>query len=334
MAFQVDAPAPAHRGRGLVRRWLVRIVAATLAVAAVVALAAAAFLATLLGRALPDPAPGFIDRKGRLAEARITASWREGGSAVREVLLISTSGLEVELTVREPVRVRSPRPLVMLLGGLRTGRDAALLLEDAHGVVLAGLSYPYRGDPDAALPALLLDLPDIQRALLDTPPAVLLALEYLLEQPSVDPDRVELVGVSFGAFLVGVPGAIDERFRRVWLVHGAGEPVAVLERVLEHEIPFAPVRGAAARLLAFLGLGHHLRPERWVGRIAPRPVVVVHSSEDRSYPRSSLESLHGALGASSEVVWLPGGHVEPRRKEIVRMIGDVVLSRLREDGAR
>jgi dienelactone hydrolase len=302
---------------------------AALAVAAVVITAAAVILATLLARALPDPTPGFNNRKGRLAEAQITASWREGDSVVREICLISSSGLKVELTVREPVGARSPRSLVIILGGQRTGRDAALLLEDAQGVVLAGLSYPYRGDPDARLSALLLDLPDIQRALLDTPPAVLLALDYLLEQPFVDPERVELVGVSFGAFIVSVPGAIDERVRRVWLIHGAGEPIAVLERVLQPEIPFGPARRAVARLLAVFSCSHHLRPERWVGRIAPRPVVVVHSSEDEAFPRSSLEALHRALGESSEIIWIPGNHVNPRRTEIVHIIGDVVLTRAR-----
>ena len=31
----------------------------------------------------------------------------------------------------------------------------------------------------------------------------------MLEQPYVDPQRVELVGVSLGAFFVSVPGALD-----------------------------------------------------------------------------------------------------------------------------
>jgi dienelactone hydrolase len=317
-----------RRGCGCIRRWLRRIIVVALAIAAVVITAVLVILATLLAPALPDPTPGFNDRKGRLAEARITASWREGDSVVREIYLISSSGLRVELTVREPAGARSPRPLVILLGGRRTGRDATLLLEDVQGVVLAGLSYPYRGDPDAKLSALLLDLPEMQRALIDTPPAVLLALDYLLEQPFVDPERVELVGVSFGAFVVSVPGAIDERIRRVWLIHGAGEPVAVLEHVLEHEIPFGPARRAVARLLAVLSCSHHLRPERWVGQIAPRPVVVVNSSEDETFPRSSIEALHKALGESSEIIWMPGGHANPRRTEIIQMIGAVVLARL------
>jgi hypothetical protein len=321
-------PSPARPGRGRIRRWLRRIIVAALAVAAVVIMAAGVILVTLLAPVLPDPTPGFDDRKGQLAEARITASWRKGDSVVREVHLISSSGLMVELTVREPANARSPRPLVVLLGGRRTGRDAALLLENVQGVVLASLSYPYRGDLDAELPVLLLDLPELQRALIDTPPAVLLALDYLLQQPFVDPDRVELVGVSFGAFVVSVPGAIDERIRRVWLIHGAGEPVAVLEHLLEPEIPFRPARRAVARLLAVLSCSHHLRPERWVGRIAPRPVIVVHSSEDEAFPRSSIEALHGALGESSEIIWVPGGHVKPRRTEIVQKIGDVVLTRL------
>jgi hypothetical protein len=320
-----------RRGRSRFHRGLRRIIVAALAIAVVIVIAALVILAILIAPVLPDPTPGFDDRKGRLAEARITASWPEGDSVVREIDLISSSGLQVELTVREPADAGSPLPLVILLGGRRTGRDAALLVEDVQGVILAALSYPYRGDPDAGLPTMLLDLPKMQRALMDTPPAVLLGLDYLLEQPNVDPERVELVGVSLGAFIVAVPGAMDERFRRVWIIHGAGEPRTVLEHVLEDEIPFGPARRTVARLLAVLSCSHHLRPERWVGRIAPRPVVVVNSSGDDTFPRSSIEALHGALGESSEIIWMPGRHVHPRRTEIIQMIADVVLTRLKTE---
>ncbi len=311
-----------------VRRRLRRIAKRVLAVTAVLLTAILIVLGILIAPVLPDPTPGFEDRKGRLTEARVTASWRDGDSVIREIHLLSTSGLEVELTLREPADAGSPRPLVILLGGRRTGRDAAHLLEDTQGVILAALSYPYQGDHETELPGVLLDVHAMQRALIDTPPAVLLALDYLLEQPRVDPERVELVGVSLGAFIVSVPGALDERIRRVWLIQGAGEPVAVLERTLESQIPFTPARKVAARLLALLAGSRHLRPERWVGQIAPRPVIVVHSTDDETFPRSSIEALDRALGESAEIIWIPGVHARSRRTEVVRTIGDVVLGRL------
>ena len=177
----VDVPSTVGRGRGRSRRWLRRILVLSVTIAAAIVAAVAAILVL---PALPDPTPGFGDRKGRLIEAQITSSWRKGDSVLREIRLVSSSGLEVELTVREPAGASSPQPLVILLGGQRTGRDAARLLENTQGVVLAALSYPYRGNRDAKGLALLLDLPEIQRALIDTPPAVLLAVDYLLEQPS------------------------------------------------------------------------------------------------------------------------------------------------------
>ena len=69
-------------------------------------------------------------------------------------------------------------------------------------------------------------------------------------------------------------------------------------------------------------------PEHWVGRIAPRSVIAVNATDDDSLPRSSIEALHRALGESSEVIWVPGGHVKPRRAETVQAIADLILTRL------
>jgi hypothetical protein len=173
----------------------------------------------------------------------------------------------------------------------------------------------------------------MQRALLDTTPAVLLALDHLLRQSYVDSDRVELVGVSLGAFLAAIPGALDDRIRRVWLVHGAGNPAEVLTHRLRDHISNTWLRRTAGNLVAWLSCSRYLRPELWVGRIAPRPVIVVSSRHDESIPASSVAALHLSLGQPSEIVWMEGPHVEPNRRMIVRQIADLILERLaREEG--
>lgn len=319
--------------RGL-RRWVRLLLRALFAAIAVVVVAVAIFLAIVLVPTIRDPSPGFIARKGELTEARETATWSLGDDVLTEVTLTSTSGLEVDLSVRVPSGATSPRPLIILLAGRGTGRDAARYTAKTRGIVVAALSYPYRGDEDAGVAALVLDLPNIQRALLDTIPAIMLAADWLIEQPYVDPDRVELAGGSFGAFLVSVPGAMDERFQRVWLVHGGGQPTVVIEHGLKQHIRFAPARGLAAKLLGAAAYGHHLAPEKWVGRISPRPVIVISALDDESIPRESVETLHRALGQPSEVIWMSGEHVMPNREEIIEKITDVVFTRVIADDAR
>ncbi len=250
-----------------------------------------------------------------------------------EVTLISSSGLEVDLTVRVPRDATTPRPLVVLLAGQGTGRDAVRYVANTRGIVAASLSYPYRGDKDAGKLALALDLRNIQKGLLDTIPAVMLAADWLSREPYVDPERIELAGGSMGAFLVSVPGALDTRFRRVWLVHGGGNPARVFEEGLKAHIRFGPSRRLAAKFLATVACSHHLAPEKWVGKISPRPVIVISALDDESIPRESVEILHQALAEPSEVIWMSTGHVMPGREEIIERITDLAFARIMADDA-
>jgi hypothetical protein len=314
------------RTRGRVRRLLRRV----LTVAVIGVGLSAMMLGVLLFPVVGDPSGDFLERRGELVSAVVTHSEPLADTTLSEVSLTSSSGLQVELSVRVPRELPPPWPVVLLLGGQRTGRDAVRLAGETRGVVFAALSYPFTGDPEARGARLLAQVPKMQRALLDTPPAVMLALDHLLALPGVDAERVELVGVSFGAFLVGVPGALDPRPRRVWFIHGAGRPADVIESGLRRHVGNSTLRGIAARYLATVAGGRHLAPELWAPRIAPRPVVAINAEDDDALPRECIEALHRSLGEPSEVIWTRGGHVLPRKRDVVRDLAQRVLERALE----
>ena len=62
----------------------------------------------------------------------------------------------------------------------------------AGHAVVAAIEYPYHGAPNPKGLAVVREVPAIRRAILDTPPAILLALDYLLAQRDVDSARVKL----------------------------------------------------------------------------------------------------------------------------------------------
>lgn len=287
----------------------------------------------LIWPVLGDPTDNFIQRKGSIDRVEVTRQWQTDDSRYQNLTLYSSSGLEVEVMIRRPINVDidTPRPLVVLLGGYETGRRAAQLVADPQGIVIASLSYPYRGDRDIDGIALLWNLDDIQQAILDTSPAVLLTLDYLVQQPYIKTDHMELVGVSFGAFFVSIPGAMDQRFSRVWLVQGAADPAAIYEYQLRDKISFEPWRMLLARMIAFVTGTKYLKPERWVGKISPRPVVVINSRNDISFPPASVAALHTALREPYKVEWLEGEHITPGRKEVLQQLSDRVLSIMAEE---
>ena len=275
---------------------------------------------------LTDPTRDVTERKGTIERIEVTREWQTKDSRYQDLTLYSSTGLEVEVTIRRPAILDSPRPLVILLGGYGTGRRAAELVTEPRGVVLASLTYPYHGERDVSGVSLLWNIDDIQQAMFDISPAVLLTLDHLARQPYVDSGRMELVGVSFGAFFVSIPGAMDERFSRVWLVQGAADPESIYEYYLHEEIDFDPLRSLTAKMIYFITGSGYLKPERWVGKISPRPVVVINSHNDDSFPSASVAKRHAALREPYTVQWLESEHVTPGRSEVVKLISNRIVS--------
>jgi len=277
---------------------------------------------------LSDPSYEFYQRKGLLHSIDIEREWQDDNSIFRRITLHSNSGLKVKMTTRLPQkRTAQGHPLVLILGGLRTGRDAIHHVSQQQPVVLAAISYPQR-EKWAREGMKRFDVRQYQQTVRDTVPAVLLALDYLLAQESVDKQQVELVGVSLGAFFVAMPAVLDQRVTRTWLVHGAGEPEKVIAHKLKGRIKVAWLRKLAAWAGARLIAVESLRPENWLWRISPRKLVFINAKNDEALPLTSVEALHRSASQPYEVIWTEGRHITTGRTEIVQGLVDLVLHRV------
>lgn len=281
------------------------------------------------GWLLRDPLPHFLARRSALATVQIGPVTTDAAYRLTPVHLGATSGLGIDLMLRRAIADSVRRlPLVVILGGHHTGREAARLLEDTRGTVVAAVSYPFSGDPRPDAATFLREIPRIRGAFLDTPPAIMLALDYLLRRPDVDTTHVEAVGVSLGAPFVCIAGALDGRITRVWALHGSGGSYEPLEANMRRTIPLAPVRVVAAALANVIIAGPRLDPVHWVGRIAPRPFVMVNASGDERLPHDAILSLYHAANPPKEIVWMRGEHVHADTATI-RRLAEVVLARVR-----
>jgi dienelactone hydrolase len=294
-----------------------------------IVVATAAAIGAAVAYLVRDPVPHFLARRSALATVAESGPSLERGYEVRPVRLTATSGLAVELTVRRALEDSARRlPLVVILGGHHTGRDAVRLLGDTRGVLVAAVSYPFTGDPRPDAATFLREVPAIRAAFLDTPPALMLSLDYLLRRLDVDSARVEAVGVSLGAPFVSIAGALDTRFTRVWVLHGSGGSYAPLEMNMRRTIPFAPLRVVAAAVANVIIAGPRLAPEQWVPRIAPRPFVMVSAEGDERLPRVAVEALYRSAREPRTLIWMPGRHVHADTATI-RQLADVVLRTVR-----
>jgi hypothetical protein len=277
---------------------------------------------------LSDPSNEFYQRKGLLQSINIEREWQDGNSIFRHITLHSNSGLKVKMTMRLPLeRTEKDLPLVFILGGERTGRDAVHLVSQQQPVILAAISYPSH-DNWAREGVKLIDIRPYQQTVRDTAPAVLLALDYLLAQESVDEQQVELVGVSLGAFFVGIPAALDKRVTRTWLVHGAGEPEKVIAHKLKERIKIVFLRKAMAWASARLIAVESMRPENWLWRISPRKLVFINAKDDEELPLSSVIALHRSASQPYEVIWTEGQHINTGRTEVVQGLVNLIMHRV------
>jgi hypothetical protein len=285
-------------------------------------------LAGTLAFLLRDPRAHFAKRRSALVTVQEATPTVEDGASIQGVTLTARSGLVVRIAVRRELSDSGRRlPAAVILGGHVTGAEAARLVGTAPGVVVVAVSYPFAGDPRPGRMEFLQQIPKIRAAFLDTPPALMLVLDYLQGRRDVDTRRIEGVGVSLGAPFITIAGALDCRFSRVWAIHGSGGSYAPLEANMRRNIPSTPLRVAAAGLANVIISGPRLAPERWVPEIAPRPFVMVSAEDDERLPRESVAALYAAAAAPKEMIWMSGGHVHGDAPTIRRLVA-IVLSRV------
>ncbi len=277
----------------------------------------------------------FIERRGTLVSADLIEASSDG-IVQKRVQLESSTGLRVNMRVVRPETTAGQKlPVIIVMGGEGTGKDAVDLVGAPQGVAYLALDYPYDGDQELdAFWESLAAIPGIQQAFLDSPPAMSLAADWALQQGWVDPDNVELVGASLGVPFTAVAGALDARFTRVWLLHGGAENVPWVMHVGRRYVDNEFLRGILARGALLLVYGKSFETLEWIPEIAPRPLVIVAARDDDFVPPEAQQPFVEAAAASDhiEIIWTEGRHIRPTRREELQQLLDIVLSRIEVRG--
>lgn len=117
------------------------------------------------------------------------------------------------------------------------------------------------------------------------------SLDLLVEHYGVHPKRMGLFGSSRGAILGAIVGAVERRFVAVVLVNGGH--FDALER---GHLPAAC-------------------PANYIGRISPRPLLMVHGTMDQDHVKeTSVDPLYRLAKPPKEMLWQGTGHAPPTDK--------------------
>jgi dienelactone hydrolase len=287
-------------------------------------LALACFLALGLAALLlflkpPDDEVRFFgERRQALALHNIEFLERDRRAIRYTLSLHGDEGLIVDGYLRLPASAVKGYPAVLLLGGLRTGKDALWLLDDlpeSDGYVFVTLDYPYDGPTQMSTVAFLTKLGDIRESVWDGVAAMLLGYDFLRGYSVVDTQRIVFVGVSLGSFFV-LPAACLASPQAPVALHFAGAAIRELVQTsLTNRGSVWPISSLTAALAAF-GL-RPLEPARWAARCGGRPVLLVNGANDRRIPVACATRLAEAFPRKPTVHWLEEDHILKSDRNIV-----------------
>jgi fermentation-respiration switch protein FrsA (DUF1100 family) len=262
--------------------------------------------------------PWFDSRHGRLIDAAVVQASAEPEQSSELVTLTSDSGLQVTLRTIRRLRPDEKLPVLLILGGHRTGSDAARLFDDVGERAIVALDYPYSGPEKAkGIVPIIRTIPLARQAFRDTPPAITLVGDWLLQQDWVDPEEVVIVGASLGVPFATLAAASDERIRGALLIHGAANNELWLQAQVARRVEAKILHKPIAVFVHWLAYGPTFDTRKNVARIAPRPVLIVGARDDERTPAGQTELLFAAAGQPKWLRWTEGTHIEPDEAQII-----------------
>ncbi len=278
------------------------------------------------GQAPPSELQAYRDLRGTLVAAETSAASPRGRYVAQRVRLASSTGLIATGRLLRPAAARGAcYPAVLLQDGREDDSNVIGRLPAEFGdVVVLALDYPAEMPYVMRLRDVVLHGERLQRAGRQIPALFSLGASYLAQRADVDTSRLALAATSFAVPFATIAAAADERFRNVALVYGAGDlpSVVAANLVIRPRFLRRPAAWLATRpFVAFF-------PERFIGRIAPRPVVMVNGVDDPQMPVEAVRRLYDAAQPPKELIWLRTGHLAPTDSALIRALVDTAFARL------
>lgn len=259
----------------------------------------------------------FDERRGQIDNVNIEDAVTADGQLSAFVTLRSNTGLSFSFRViRYPSE--GPLPVLLVLGGHRTGSEAVELFGNVGERAVVALDYPYDGPERVrGLGPVLQAIPAARQGFLDTVPTVSLVVDWLLEEPWVDPEQVVIVGASLGVPFAATAASRDPRIKGAVLVHGAADNRLWMQRQVERRVDTKILHWPLGTILYWLAYGPVLNTPERAARISPRPVLIIGARDDERTPAGQTELLFAAANEPKLLRWTGGRHIQPGRNEVV-----------------
>jgi fermentation-respiration switch protein FrsA (DUF1100 family) len=238
--------------------------------------------------------------------------------------LQSTTGLSVSGVLIHPSAAGCFAAVLLQDGREENSGVIGRLPLEFGDVVVLSLDYPAELPYTIELSDFLLHGRAVRESARTIPPSFSLGAAYLAQRADVDTTRIAIAATSFAVPFTVIAAAADGRFQNIALIYGAGDLSSVLAANLPN-VPHplrSPVANATMRSFA------DFAPERFIGRIAPRPIVMVNGIDDPQMPEAAVRHLYDAAREPKTMIWLRTGHLMPTDSMLIRSLIDTAFATL------
>lgn len=267
---------------------------------------------------------GFFDRKGEIETITLTPAGETPLTRTFAFRLFSTKDDSISGRLRIP-KGAGPFPAALLCVGIETGKEVIEMIEGQDSVFLMAVDYPFEGEWDFRGWSAIGTTFELRSAGYRTVPLLLNCLDWLFERNEVDKGDVTVVAVSFGAF-TAIPAAVfEQRIKQLVVVQAGGDLSGVIAHNSERwrvEIPSWLSGWLGGAILA------PFEPNKYIGHLSPRPLIMINGEGDSFFTRESAESLFEEARDPKEILWHKSPHVTPGEKELIKELTNVVSKKI------
>jgi len=305
------------------RQWRARLRARPRVIGAIIV--AAGMLSCSFGPAKKDELLAYTHNRGALTRISTTMEPPRGRYQVQRITFTSSTGLVARGIVMQPIPDTGHLPAVLLEDGREENSAAIERLPAEFGdVIVLSLDYPPSLPMSISVSDALFHSDALRATAQRIPQIFSLGAVYLAHRGDVDTTRIAIAATSFAVPFATIAAAADTRFRNVALIYGAGDLSAVLAANLDTRPAWlrGPLAWLATRPF------RSLSPERFIGAIAPRPVVMVNGIDDPQMPAQAARDLYNAAREPKTQIWLKTGHLMPTDSALIQSLVDTALARM------
>jgi len=214
------------------------------------------------------------------------------------------------LFIPERASAAQPAPAVIFLHGI--GQKKAFLDRIAPFFVQAGFAIGCFDQYTRGERRLSRGTPVWKHAVAFRRRAALTVLEtrrfvdVLSTRPEIDPERIYLVGASYGAITGAVAAAMEPRIKAAVLTYGGGNLCSLFQsREVRKALGWKAVEASwiAAWWLA------PAEPTRYVARVSPRPLLFQNGLHDGLIPTPAAQALFRTALPPKLMTWYDSDHV-------------------------